>query len=417
MVDFFSGLLGVEEDPLLAMLPPEQRAQLMARTRQQGIQNLGLQLLQAGGPTTVPGGIGSRLGGAIMGAQQSSQGMMDANLQRLLAARKLQQEQASQERRERVLSSISPEYRDLYDVSPSLFADVLKSRIIPGERKTAVVGNTLVDVATGQPVYQGQQERKTQTVGNQIVDVNTGEVVFTAPKDEKPPKTREVNVGNKILLINDETGQTIREFPVGLAPRAAPEASYTQQFDAEGRLFYIPNKPGTPVLDAQGRPTTEFVPAKVGATKKAEAARTESLNQTANTVLSKVDSALGKVSDWTSGYGGLLQYLPSTEARSLQADIKTIQANLGFAELAKMREQSPTGGALGQVAVKEIEFLQSTVASLDQFQDAASLRKALNEIRASYERWVSAVQGGQAQNTRSNVKLTPNEQNVLDKYK
>lgn len=92
MVDFFSGLLGVEEDPLLAMLPPEQRAQLMARTRQQGIQNLGLQLLQAGGPTTVPGGIGSRLGSAIMGAQQSSQGMMDANLQRLLAARKLQQE-------------------------------------------------------------------------------------------------------------------------------------------------------------------------------------------------------------------------------------------------------------------------------------------------------------------------------------
>ena len=417
-----NGLLGnlfgiQEEDPLLAMLPPEQRARLQAQTRSQGITNLGLALLQAGGPTRTPGGVGAMLGQAGMQAMQANQGLMDANLQRLLAARKLQEEQASQQRRERVLSSISPEYRDLYDVSPSLFADVLKSRIIPGERKTAVVGNTLVDVATGQPVYQGQQERKTQTVGNQIVDVNTGEVIFTAPKDEKPPKTREVNVGNKVLLINDETGQTIREFPVGLAPRAAPEASYTQQFDAEGRLFYIPNKPGTPVLDAQGRPTTEFVPAKQGAAKKAETARTEAVQQTAKTVLSKVDSALGKVSDWTTGYGGLLQYLPSTEARSLQSDIKTIQANLGFAELAKMREQSPTGGALGQVAVKEIEFLQSTVANLDQLQDAASLRKALNEIRASYERWVSAVQGSQPKGAGSNVNLTPREQDVLDKYK
>ena len=404
MADFFSGLLGIEEDPLLAMLPPEQRAQLMARTRQQGVQNLGLQLLQAGGPTTTPGGIGSRLGGAIMGAQQSSQGMMDSNLQRLLSARKLQQEQESQQRRERVLSSIAPEYRDLYDVSPSLFADVMRSKIIPPEVKPVVVGNTLVDPKTREVIYQGSQDRKTQTIGNRIIDVNTKEVIYEAPEGSKPLKTREVNVGNKIILINDDTGETIREFPVGLAPRAATEPLYTQQFDAEGRLFYVPNKPGTPVLDAQGRPTTEFVPAKQGAQKKAEAARTAAIREAAQTVLSKVDSALGKVSDWTTGFGGLLANLPGTEARSLQSDIKTIQANLGFNELAKMREQSPTGGALGQVAVKEIEFLQSTVANLDQLQDAASLRKALNEIRASYERWVSAVNEGNAQPTQTGAR-------------
>lgn len=418
MDGLLGNLFGVqEEDPLLALLPPEQRARLQAQTRSQGITNLGLALLQAGGPTRTPGGFGQALGQAGMQAMQANQGLMDRNLERALTARKLQQEQDVQKRRESILASLPEEYRAIYDVSPNLFGELLKSKILPSDRKTAVVGNTLVDVATGQPVYQGQQERKTQIVGNQIVDVNTGEVVFTAPKDEKPPKTREVNVGNKVLLINDETGQTIREFPVGLAPRAAPETSYTQQFDAEGRLFYIPNKPGTPVLDAQGRPTTEFVPAKQGTAKKAEAARTEAVQQTAKTVLSKVDSALGKVSSWTTGLGGLLQYLPETEARSLQSDIKTIQANLGFAELAKMREQSPTGGALGQVAVKEIEFLQSTVANLDQLQDAPSLRKALKEIRASYERWVSAVEGGQPKSAGSNVKLTPSEQSVLDKYK
>ena len=38
----------------------------------------------------------------------------------------------------------------------------------------------------------------------------------------------------------------------------------------------------------------------------------------------------------------------------------------GFEELQKMREASPTGGALGQVAVQEIEYLQATPASLKQ---------------------------------------------------
>lgn len=406
--------------PLITGLLGQEEAE---RLRKQSI-GTGIVSALIGGLAAAPNyrytGIAPILGQALQSGFQGMQGTYTSALENYQTQQKMleaQRQQEQQRLREEAIASLTPEEQAIARIDPNTLGNLLVAKSRPIERKTAVVGNTLVDVATGQPVYQGQQERKTQTVGNQIVDVNTGEVVFTAPKDEKPPKTREVNVGNKILLINDETGQTIREFPIGLAPRPATEPSYTQQFDVEGRLFYVPNKPGTPVLDAQGRPTTEFVPEKVGAKKKAETARTESLNQTANTVLSKVDSALGKVSDWTAGYGGLLQYLPSTEARSLQADIKTIQANLGFAELAKMREQSPTGGALGQVAVKEIEFLQSTVASLDQFQDAASLRKALNEIRASYERWVAAVQGGQTQNTGSNVKLTPSEQNVLDKYK
>lgn len=114
----------------------------------------------------------------------------------------------------------------------------------------------------------------------------------------------------------------------------------------------------------------------------------------ADRIISKVDQALNKVSGITAGAGfaatpkGLETV---TGARDLASDLETIRANLGFAELQAMREASPTGGALGQVAVQELTALQSTVASLDQAQSPEQLRARLGEIRTHYENWKKAV--------------------------
>lgn len=58
-----------------------------------------------------------------------------------------------------------------------------------------------------------------------------------------------------------------------------------------------------------------------------------------------------------------------------------------------MREASPTGGALGAVAVQELVALQSTVASLDQMQSPAELRGALDKIEKHYNNWLKTVDG------------------------
>ena len=75
----------------------------------------------------------------------------------------------------------------------------------------------------------------------------------------------------------------------------------------------------------------------------------------------------------------------------------TKQANLGFAELQAMRQASPTGGALGQVAVQELDMLQSTLASLNQSQSPEQLRSSLNEVKQHYQNWKSAVEGNAPQ--------------------
>lgn len=137
-------------------------------------------------------------------------------------------------------------------------------------------------------------------------------------------------------------------------------------------------------------------PGALEAAKKIEVAKAEMrLNQPkmeqalAGTIMKSdnlsntLTRAIDRVSGLSAGYGSLLSYIPETQARNLKADIETIKANLGFAELERMRDASPTGGALGQVAVQELTYLQSAVANLDQAQSPDSLKRAMQDIKTT----------------------------------
>lgn len=110
----------------------------------------------------------------------------------------------------------------------------------------------------------------------------------------------------------------------------------------------------------------------------------EAANAKVGLVLSKVDQALPLVSNWSVGPGSYLASLPATQARDLREITNTIVANLGFDELQEMRSNSPTGGALGAIAVQELEMLQKTKTSLDQAQTVGQYTQALNELKSFY---------------------------------
>lgn len=117
----------------------------------------------------------------------------------------------------------------------------------------------------------------------------------------------------------------------------------------------------------------------------------------ADRIINEVREAKDKVSGFTAGAGSYLSAIPLTDAKDLSKRLATIKANLGFDRLQQMRDASPTGGALGQVAVQELVALQSTIASLDQDQSPAQLRQALDKIETSYANWRDVVrQAGKA---------------------
>ena len=81
-----------------------------------------------------------------------------------------------------------------------------------------------------------------------------------------------------------------------------------------------------------------------------------------------------------------------TDSYNLLSAVKTIQSNLGFDKLQAIRDASKTGGALGNVSNKEIEFLQGAVRNLDIGQSADVLRKNIQAIYESYNRLQTSLE-------------------------
>ena len=86
-----------------------------------------------------------------------------------------------------------------------------------------------------------------------------------------------------------------------------------------------------------------------------------------------------------TGVGGLWDWMPNTDALALRNKLDTIKANVGFDKLQAMRDNSPTGGALGQVSEFENRLLQATSGSLDQLQTADELKARIEAIQKAWQ--------------------------------
>lgn len=110
---------------------------------------------------------------------------------------------------------------------------------------------------------------------------------------------------------------------------------------------------------------------------------------TFNNTIDQIDTAIDQADSFgaTGFMGNLLRSAPGTNAYDLKNNILTIKANIGFDRLQRMRELSPTGGALGNVANQELDALQATIASLDTAQSKDQLIRNLEKVREHYQKW------------------------------
>ena len=89
---------------------------------------------------------------------------------------------------------------------------------------------------------------------------------------------------------------------------------------------------------------------------------------------------------WATGLGGqLLRDLGGSSALELGAMINSINANLAFNELQKMRDNSKTGGALGQVSNIELELLKAAISSINPDMSLKQLRISMTAVRRHYK--------------------------------
>lgn len=284
------------------------------------------------------------------------------------------------------MTPANPDALKQYAMLPnSPFADeILKQTILPKESSYKTVGDTMIRIgANGEVIpvftapakpesapsavkeyeyakgqgYQGsfqQFQTEMKRAGATNVNVNSGQ------KDVQwgvPPKD--------MVWARDQGGNVItqRDAKTGaFSPMAIPIAGSA--------------------IESQNAADAEK------ARQRVEAAKASTAN-----VLSAIQGAEKLVGGGTAGVGSVLSVVPGTSARDLAAQLETVKANLGFDRLQQMRDMSPTGGALGSVAVQELTALQSTVASLDQAQSPEQLRRNIAKAKKHYNNWLGIMEG------------------------
>jgi hypothetical protein len=98
-----------------------------------------------------------------------------------------------------------------------------------------------------------------------------------------------------------------------------------------------------------------------------------------------LDTALKLASPKTTGLVGKgLAMIPGEPAYDLASSLESITAGLAFDKLQDMRNNSPTGGALGNVSNQELTSLKTAIANLKQSQSYEQFVKNLKDVKTRY---------------------------------
>ena len=91
-------------------------------------------------------------------------------------------------------------------------------------------------------------------------------------------------------------------------------------------------------------------------------------------------------------FGGVAKMIPGSKAYSLQEKLQPIKSALSLDKLQQMKDNSATGASgLGPLAVKELEALEKSVASLQIGQETKDLISNLRKVQKHYNAWVDIM--------------------------
>lgn len=156
----------------------------------------------------------------------------------------------------------------------------------------------------------------------------------------------------------------------------APPQGYRNVYDDQGRLTSQQPIPGGPAA------------AKIDEQQRKEQGRQESLERKGDIVLDELRRGFEVLESpslpETGTAGALLAGVPGTDAHALQQRLATVKANIGFDRLQEMRENSPTGGALGNVTIGELQRLEAVMGSLIQSEKKEDLQYNMARLNNIY---------------------------------
>lgn len=186
----------------------------------------------------------------------------------------------------------------------------------------------------------------------------------------------------QMALAQTKAGTTVNVGPKG-EPFGNPPKDTVWKRNQDGTVFVGEN--GAPVAIPI---TGSQASIDAAAEENARNAKKSRQATSGMTVLQDINSAIDiakKNPYLTTGFvGSILKNVGGTEAYDLNQLTETVRANIGFDRLDQMRKESPTGGALGQVAIQELKALQASLGSLETAQSNGQLVRNLERLQGQY---------------------------------
>lgn len=112
-------------------------------------------------------------------------------------------------------------------------------------------------------------------------------------------------------------------------------------------------------------------------------------------VIRAAKEAKDKSNDWfATGFGAdTMKGWGGSSASDVAGLLNTIGANTAFDRLTQMREESKTGGGLGQVSEIELQLLRDSIASIGQSQSDGQFQSNMQQVIDSYQRVLDRLEG------------------------
>jgi hypothetical protein len=320
------------DELLMGLLSPEQQIAAQQQAQQAGLLNLGFGLLQASqGQRGQPRpGFGQIVGQAGPQALQAYQGSFDQTLKNLVLGQQLQEAQAKRSRETAVQGAISklsesPEFANNPTMQAFLMANPEKA--LEFAAKPPETSSTFRDYQ--QAVQQGFQ--------GSFLDYQTA--------------LKEAGRSQQIVKVG---GGKVGNIPPGYELREDPKT---------GALSMAPI-PGGPI---EKQEMEEASKAKGRKEQQARAGGTvvQDLQRALN-IVQVNPAATGRTAAATALLPGVAR--AETDYQAAEAFVQSALSNVGLDTLQQMRENSPTGGALGQVPIQQQTRLEQVLGSLDLTQ-------------------------------------------------
>ena len=246
-----------------------------------------------------------------------------------------------------------------------------------------------------------------------------GQPIATAPMAPERPQAYTLPPGG---VRFDPQGNQVASVPAKPEPMQKPPPGY--RASAAGDLEAIPGGPADMKLKGQFNQDTGILQASTSGLDRLGAEANSLLNHPG---LSKTTGLMSVM----PGIGGLAS-IPGSDAANFKARLDTLKSQVGFSVLQEMRNNSKTGGALGQVSDRENVMLQNNLAALDRAQSEPEFKAALQRIvdytdaakdrlRGAFNMKHGDVQEQTPQRRSTDKpaagKLTPQEKQELDALK